>query len=1008
MRVVETTLRALGVFLLGLSTTAQSQTVPNADFTEGAATVTGWTLVGENGRWVDRQYLEVTGNGDDSNYWRCQGPTFEPGRLYHFETRARRAGGAGGSAVAGPTFANRDYAGVRDDWDWYGHVFRVPENPQGGYLRVGQWHAAGAHQFDAVRITPSIPVHKAVGELILGEGESIRDGVYTFHGTYGHEGSNYHRVLEKATAGFNSNRWTIDGAGQVTYRFGLPGYKFTSGEVRFNVNYHTRGGCVAEASRDGVAWRLLATQEGLGVGQAALPDDLLPAETLRIRLRSSTPDGSFQVDRVEFIAALDLQAPNATGATSYADVESSADGLELERLVLEDSESGGQTILAVRVKNTAGKRIVARLRATVDLREHPSVALPEGRVEMADGESTTFRLEVPPCTPGEHSLVLTLRDQHSAAGDVSRTSLAFNVLDFYRADYGALLVADPNGADVWWCNATHKVSRRRPAPGNLGGALQLSAARNDFEAVQLVVRPNRDLRGLSAEVSDLRGAESSIPASAVEILQVYYHWVDHPTDRVGVRDWWPDALPPLDKPIDVPAGENQPLWVLVHVAGDTAPGDYTGIVTLKAEGWSVKVPIELHVWDFALPQRNHLETAFGLSAGNVFRYHGLKTEADKRRVMEMYFQLFAEHRISPYDPAPLDPIRVKFLPDADPPRAEIDFTAFDQAMTRAVETYHFTGLRLGIRGMGGGTFHARYDPEIEGYKEDTPQFQAMFSSYVGQIEEHFRQRGWLDEAYIYWFDEPDPKDYEFVANGMQRLKKHAPSLRRMLTEEPSDDFPAAVDIWCPISHNYDHQEAQKRRAHGERLWWYVCTGPKEPYCTLFIDHPATELRVWHWQTWQRDIVGTLVWQSNYWTSSAAFPDTAQNPYEDPMGYVSGYSTPRGTKRFWGNGDGRFVYPPLAAAVPGASGGEPVFERPVSSIRFEMLREGVEDYEYLWMLRDLVSKHRVSLSRAELARYEALLDVPEAITRDMTTFTTDPAPIYERRRQIAEAIEVLGR
>ncbi len=126
-----------------------------------------------------------------------------------------------------------------------------------------------------------------------------------------------------------------------------------------------------------------------------------------------------------------------------------------------------------------------------------------------------------------------------------------------------------------------------------------------------------------------------------------------------------------------------------------------------------------------------------------------------------------------------------------------------------------------------------------------------------------------------------------------------------------------------------------------------------------------------------------------------------------MGYVSGYSTPRGVKRYWGNGDGRFIYPPLAAAVPGRSGGEPVLAPPVSSIRWEMLREGVEDYEYLHLLRELMQQHRSQLRPEEVRRLENLLAVPDAITTEMTKFTTDPAPIYDHRRAVAEAIERIG-
>ncbi len=208
----------------------------------------------------------------------------------------------------------------------------------------------------------------------------------------------------------------------------------------------------------------------------------------------------------------------------------------------------------------------------------------------------------------------------------------------------------------------------------------------------------------------------------------------------------------------------------------------------------------------------------------------------------------------------------------------------------------------------------------------------MFSSLVNQLESRLADNDWLDRAYVYWFDEPAPRDYPFVIAGMERLNRYAPRIRRMLTEEPVEPLFGHVDIWCPVSPEFDPVTATTRRAQGERFWWYVCTAPKAPYATLFIDHPATELRVWLWQTWQRDIDGILIWQSNYWTSDAAFPDTPQNPYEDPMGYVSGYSTPAGTRLHWGNGDGRFLYPPLAAATPGAAGHEPVIAPPVSSIR----------------------------------------------------------------------------
>jgi len=336
-----------------------------------------------------------------------------------------------------------------------------------------------------------------------------------------------------------------------------------------------------------------------------------------------------------------------------------------------------------------------------------------------------------------------------------------------------------------------------------------------------------------------------------------------------------------------------------------------------------------------------------------------------------------------------------------------DFTGWDKAMQRAIDYYNFNSFMVRIPGLGGGTFHARYEPELLGFTEDTAHYKALFNSYCQQLQEHLREKGWLDEAYVYWFDEPEPKDYDFVMNGFRKLKQAAPDINRMLTEQVETALIGGPNIWCPVSRNYKHESAEQRRQHGEKFWWYVCTGPKAPYCTLFIDHPGTELRVWLWQSWQRKIDGILVWQTNYWTSSTAYPDPEhpQNPYEDPMGWRSGYSTPKGEKRPWGNGDGRFIYPPEAAAD--AHPVEPVLDGPVESIRWEMLRDGIEDYEYLAILQGLLKAKKDKLTAQQYQKFTALLEVPESITKDMTTFTKDPAPIEARRAQIARAIAKLN-
>jgi len=141
-------------------------------------------------------------------------------------------------------------------------------------------------------------------------------------------------------------------------------------------------------------------------------------------------------------------------------------------------------------------------------------------------------------------------------------------------------------------------------------------------------------------------------------------------------------------------------------------------------------------------------------------------------------------------------------------------------------------------------------------------------------------------------------------------------------------------------------------------------------------------------------------------SAAAYPDRLQNPYEDPMGWTSGYGTPPGTKLPWGNGDRRFIYPPESAADGNQA--EPVLEGPVDSIRWEMLRDGIEDYEYLVILKRLLDARGDKVAAEKQAAFAKLLEVPAKITANMTTFTIDPKQIEKHRDAVARSIEELSR
>jgi hypothetical protein len=597
---------------------------------------------------------------------------------------------------------------------------------------------------------------------------------------------------------------------------------------------------------------------------------------------------------------------------------------------------------------------------------------------------------------------------------MSCRSVLAQTSDYFNSTYGRKLTSSTEQVGLWWASSGWKISPDKALPEANGRAIVIRAARNEAEAAQLVVRPTVSLQDFTVHTAALTGPDgATIPSKNVEVLKVRYVNVTVPTDKSSAGGLWPDPLPRLKGAIKLQANKNQPFWLRVKVPSHVPAGVYTGSIQLSANNYSVDVKLRVKVYDFVLPDQMTCTTAFGFTPSNVFRYQKLSSLQQKRLVIDKYWASFGAHHISPYNPAPLDGLSVTWPEVTKSIKPEelkpvFDWTAWDKAMERGIDYYHFNSFRLSIPGLGGGTFHARRDPELLGFSEDTPHYKFAFNTYCREMQEHLREKGWLDEAFVYWFDEPAPKDYEFVMNGFAKLKQAAPDITRMLTEQVEPELIGGPDIWCAVSNNHKDGPAEERRKYGEKFWWYVCTGPKAPYCTLFIDHPGTELRVWLWQTWKRKIDGILVWQTNYWTSSTAYPDpeNPQNPYEDPMGWRVGYGTPKGVKKPWGNGDGRFIYPPEEAADAHQAG--PVLEGPVDSIRWEMLRDGIEDYEYMAILKRLLKTKKDKLTAQQLKKFTALLEVPESITKDMTNFTKDPAPIEAQRERVARAIVRLNK
>ncbi len=551
------------------------------------------------------------------------------------------------------------------------------------------------------------------------------------------------------------------------------------------------------------------------------------------------------------------------------------------------------------------------------------------------------------------------------------------------------------GISCWSESSGRKVFRGRPLPVDRAEALVIRTAANEAEAAQLVVTTQDDVDGVRVTGSALKSSATgaTIAAESVRVRRVGYLMIDITTDAMGARGRWPDPIFGQDAAgCRVKGGENQPFWVTVKPPRGTPPGMYRGELTVSWQRGgateSLAVPLEVEVFGFELPDRMTCETAFGCSIGRIFRYHRVKSQEDRKTLVDKYMDVLSEHHISPYNPSPLVYPRVHWeKPDRKRPetwKLTMKWEAWDRAMALAFERWHFNTFNFPLGGvLGSGSFISRCEPSISGVSitNNPAAYEMLVGTYLKEVERHLVERGWIDEAYIYWFDEPSTADYDFVMRGNDTLKRHAPRLRRMLTEEPRNALVGGPNLWCPLTGSFYSEALETCRARGDQFWWYITFSSMQPLVNEHVEHSGVDNRLWLWQTWKERVSGILIWELCHWTTESVYTDRLQNPYEDTMNWSKSW-------RVWNSGEGRYLYPPTACFTTQDG---PVLEGPVDSIRLEMLREGIEDYEYFVLLRKQDPTN-------------PLLKVPETVMRSVYDYSTDPSGMETHRLRLARQIK----
>ncbi len=508
-----------------------------------------------------------------------------------------------------------------------------------------------------------------------------------------------------------------------------------------------------------------------------------------------------------------------------------------------------------------------------------------------------------------------------------------------------------------------------PAPAGLA---DVAAARNEYESVQIVVEaPWRAVRVKQVVLSDLVGPGGAIiPASALTWNLVGYVETTVAPPYYAERGLgsYPDPLLPAG-PFTVAALSRQPVWVTIHTPTDCPAGLYRGAVTVVPDGLEpTTIPVTLTVWDFALTDRTHLRTLTWLGGGMLRAWYGNDwTPEGNRRHAEIlcrYEDALLAHRLGPGGEV------AGQVPQRE---GKYDFTALDAHLERLI-------------GGGMNAFFMATAPNLQREKKTTysDEFVRQFAETVKAYADHLREKGWLDRAYVYVYDEAPRSAWPEVRKIDRAIRAAAPGARIFqCLNQPEGvreltGFADVFDVYVAQYHKAGVAAAQEK---GTEVWLAVCCYPMD-HPNLFLEYPLLDARVIPLICWKYGAAGFEYWSPISWGRNYVKGAAQRWPDVPWMANTFG--------RY--NGDGYLLYP-----GPGGV--------PLSSLRFEALRDGLEDYEYLWTLRSLLTGPAATTNGPAADAARQLLSLPDLVT-PAGGYNSNLLKYATFRRQLAEAIVAL--
>lgn len=456
------------------------------------------------------------------------------------------------------------------------------------------------------------------------------------------------------------------------------------------------------------------------------------------------------------------------------------------------------------------------------------------------------------------------------------------------------------------------------APGNTLPIISETAWRGERVNGQIAISGAAELKQVRLATQPLVGpGGAKIPVSASFVRFTA-------SDNNAIAD----IIDPSWERIDIPAGQTRSVWVQADIPAKAAPGEYKGLIAVQAQGEkNVLIPIKINVVKAELPPAQqwamHLDLWQHPEA--VARWHDVKPWSKEHfDLMRPLMKRLADagqktitcsllHEAWNEQTYDWWPSMIEWIKNTDGSMS-YDYTNFDKWVDFMTNDIGLKDALINCYTMVPWSMKLRYLDKASGeYKEtalnpDSPEYEAIWGPFLTDFVKHVKQKGWLERTCIGLDERPD----KMVNIAQKLLEKYTPGMRMVSAfNHPTAMTEKVYDLSISITHaDTVGKVLEDRRKKGQKTTFYICCGPGTP--NTFTQSPLAESEWLGIFAAANNLDGLLRWAYNSW---------GRNPLE--------------TTNFgnWRPGDCYLVYPG---------------DR--SSLRFEKLRDGIEDFEKITILR----------------------------------------------------------